>query len=145
MNLNRAMIIGNLTRDPEVRTTPNGQTVANFGVATNHAWTDSAGQRQEKTEFHNVVAWGKLADICGQFLAKGRKVYIEGRLQTREWEGQDGVKRYRTEIVSENMIMLDRAGNSAPGAQQKAAPAMAAAGAPEEPQVEEIKVEDIPF
>jgi single-strand DNA-binding protein len=146
MNLNRAMIIGNLTRDPEVRTTPSGQTVANFGVATNHAWTDSAGQRQEKTEFHNVVAWGKLADICGQFLAKGRKVYIEGRLQTREWEGQDGVKRYRTEIVSENMIMLDRAGNGAPGA-QKAAPAMANANASasEEPSIEEIKVEDIPF
>jgi single-strand DNA-binding protein len=139
MNLNRAMIIGNLTRDPEIRTTTSGQTVANFGVATNHAWTDSSGQKQEKSEFHNIVAWAKLADICGQFLAKGRKVYVEGRLQTREWEGQDGVKRYRTEIVAENMIMLDRAGAAAP------ARATAGAEASSEPMVEEIKVEDIPF
>src|SRR3989344_3882196 len=108
MNLNRAMIIGNVTRDPEIRTTATGQTVASFGVATNHAWTDASGQKQEKAEFHNVVAWGKLAEICGQYLAKGRKVYIEGRLQTREWDGQDGAKRNRTEIVTENMIMLDR-------------------------------------
>lgn len=135
------MIIGNLTRDPELRTTTTGQTVANFGVATNHAWTDSSGQKQEKTEFHNIVAWAKLADICGQFLAKGRKVYVEGRLQTREWEGQDGVKRYRTEIVAENMIMLDRAGAAAPAR----AMAGAEAGNSSEPMVEEIKVEDIPF
>jgi len=147
MNLNRAMIIGNLTRDPEVRTTPSGQTVANFGVATNHAWTDSAGQKQEKTEFHNIVAWSKLADICGQFLGKGRKVYVEGRLQTREWEGQDGVKRYRTEIVADNMIMLDRSNGAAPAK----ANASAAAPAPSmdmpesAPPIEEIKVEDIPF
>ncbi len=143
MNLNRAMIIGNLTRDPEVKTTPAGQTVANFGVATNHAWNDASGQKQEKTEFHNIVAWSKLADICGQFLAKGRKVYIEGRLQTREWEGQDGVKRYRTEIVADNMIMLDRANGAAPAPAQAAAPATAQAGT--EPIIEEIKVEDIPF
>ena len=144
MNLNRAMIIGNLTRDPEVRTTPAGKTVANFGVATNHAWNDSAGQKQEKVEFHNIVAWSKLADICAQFLAKGRKVYVEGRLQTREWEGQDGVKRYRTEIIADNMIMLDRANGAAPA--KAAAPATAEAGAePTEPTVDEIKVEDIPF
>ncbi|KPJ85740.1 single-stranded DNA-binding protein [Parcubacteria bacterium SG8_24] len=144
MNLNRAMIIGNLTRDPEVRTTPNGQTVASFGVATNHSWTDQTGQRQERTEFHNIVAWGKLAEICGQYLGKGRKVYIEGRLQTREWEGQDGARRNRTEIIAENMIMLDR-GNAA-----GAAPATAsAARTPEQPAdvqgEDEIKVEDIPF
>ena len=143
MNLNRAMIIGNLTRDPEVRSTPSGQTVANFGVATNHVWTDSSGQKQEKTEFHHIVAWGKLAEICGQFLAKGRKVYIEGRLQTREWEGQDGVKRYRTEIVAENMIMLDRGNGQAAG--RPGAASQAAAEAPADPTFEEIKVEDIPF
>jgi single-strand DNA-binding protein len=114
MNLNKAMIIGNLTRDPEIRTTPNGSSVASFAVATNLVWNDANGQRQEKVEFHNVVAWRKLADICGQYLKKGSKVYIEGRLQTRDWTGQDGVKRYRTEIVAENMIMLDRGGN-APG------------------------------
>lgn len=109
MNLNRAMLIGNLTRDPETRVTPQGQNVANFAVATNLRWTDANGQRQEKVEYHNVVAWRKLAETCSQYLRKGSKVYIEGRLQTRDWEGQDGIKRYRTEIVAENMIMLDRA------------------------------------
>lgn len=149
MNLNRAMIIGNLTRDPEVRTTTTGQNVASFGVATNHAWKDASGQKQEKAEFHNIVAWGKLADICGQFLAKGRKVYVEGRLQTREWEGQDGQKRTRTEIVCENMIMLDRGGAAPAGGEARAtasahsssaAPAAAAQGGEDE-----IRVEDIPF
>ena len=141
------MIIGNLTRDPEVRNTNSGQSVASFGVATNHVWTDASGQKQEKAEFHNIVAWGKLAEICGQYLAKGRKVYVEGRLQTREWEGQDGAKRNRTEIVAENMIMLDRAGAAASGPatarQTTAAPAEATAAAGG--GNEEIRVEDIPF
>jgi len=145
MNLNRAMIIGNLTRDPEVRTTPNGQTVANFGVATNHSWTDASGQRQERAEFHNIVAWGKLAEICSQYLGKGRKVYIEGRLQTRDWEGQDGAKRTRTEIVAENMIMLDRAPAGSAPAMQRAAQPAAAAASDSNTGEEEIRVEDIPF
>ena len=135
------MIIGNLTRDPEMRTTPNGQNVANFGVATNHSWADASGQRQEKAEFHNIVAWGKLAEICSQYLAKGRKVYIEGRLQTREWEGQDGVKKNRTEIIAENMIMLDRA----PAGSSSAQPAMASVTPVSVNGEEEIRVEDIPF
>lgn len=109
MNLNRAMIIGNLTRDPETRTTPSGQMVCNFSIATSSQWKDTQGQKQERTEYHPIVAWGKLAEICQQYLAKGRKVYVEGRLQTREWEGQDGTKKQRTEIVADNMIMLDRA------------------------------------
>jgi len=104
-SLNRATILGNVTRDPEVRQIPSGQTVCTFGVATNRAWTDSSGQKQEAAEFHNVVAWAKLAEICGQYLARGRKVYVEGRLQTRDWEGQDGVRRYRTEIIAENVIL----------------------------------------
>ncbi|OIO52302.1 single-stranded DNA-binding protein [Candidatus Uhrbacteria bacterium CG_4_10_14_0_8_um_filter_58_22] len=146
MNLNRAMIIGNLTRDPEMRTTPNGQNVATFGVATNHTWTDSSGQRQEKAEFHNIVAWGKLAEICSQYLGKGRKVYIEGRLQTREWESQDGAKRNRTEIVAENMIMLDRAGaGSAPAMATQTATATARPVGTDTGGEEEIRVEDIPF
>jgi single-strand DNA-binding protein len=136
MNLNKAMIIGNLTRDPELRTTSGGQSVCKFGVATNQVWTDQQGQRQERAEFHNIVTWGKLAEICSQYLTKGRKVYIEGRLQTSDWEGQDGVKRYRTEIIGENMIILDRAGakssnNDAP--------------APAEEGGDEVKKEDIPF
>jgi single-strand DNA-binding protein len=150
MNLNRAQVIGNLTRDPETRTTPNGQTVTNFSVATSFVWKDAAGVKQEKPEYHNIVAWGKLAEICQQYLGKGRKVYVEGRLQTRDWEGQDGVKRYRTEIVAENMIMLDRApegstprpfvGNQPPPPKADQ-PAVEKTNTPDD----EIKVEDIPF
>jgi len=106
MDLNKVMLIGNITQDPEVRTTPQGQNVCSFSVATNLTWTDQSGQRQQRAEFHNIVAWRKLADICAQYLQKGKKVYIEGRLQTRNWQGQDGLKRYRTEIVADNMIML---------------------------------------
>lgn len=145
MSLNRAQIIGNLTREPEVRTTASGQNVASFGVATNQVWTDASGQKQEKAEFHNVVAWGKLADICGQYLGKGRKVFIEGRLQTREWEAQDGAKKSRTEIVADSMIMLDGKGNSAPGTQRVPATATVNAAPAAVGAEDEIKVEDIPF
>jgi single-strand DNA-binding protein len=150
MNLNRAMLIGNLTRDPEVRTTPSGVSVTSFSIATNYIWTDASGNRQEKTEFHNIVAWKKLAEICGQYLRKGSKVYIEGRLQTRSWDDQTGNKRYITEIVADNMIMLDTKGSSRPS-QNTAAPT------PEETtptiqideadmgSTEEIKVEEVPF
>lgn len=111
MSLNKVQLIGNLTRDPEVREIPNGTQVASFGLATNFTWTDSQGNRQTKAEFHNIVAWRKLAEICANYLRKGSKIYIEGRLQTREWEGQDGVKRQRVEIVADNMIMLDKKGS----------------------------------
>ncbi len=104
------MIIGRLTRDPETKTIPTGSNVCTFGVATNLMWKDASGQRQEKVEYHNIVTWRKLADICSQYLTKGKKVYIEGRLQTRDWVGQDGARRNRTEIVAENMIMLDSKG-----------------------------------
>jgi single-strand DNA-binding protein len=106
MDLNKVQIIGNITQDIELKQTPNGQNVTTISIATNRNWTDSSGNRQEQAEFHNVVLWGKLAEIAGQYLQKGKKVYIEGRLQTRSWEAQDGTKRYRTEIVGENMIML---------------------------------------
>ncbi len=112
MDLNRAQLIGNVTKDPEVRTTTSGQSVCSFGVATNSQWTDAQGQKQTRAEFHNIVAWGKLADICGQYLVKGKKIYVEGRLQTREWEAQDSTKKRTTEIVADNMIMLDRTGSA---------------------------------
>jgi single-strand DNA-binding protein len=151
MNLNKAMIIGNLTRDPELRTTPNGTSVVSFGVATNFIWTDANGQRQEKAEFHNVVAWRKLAEICGQYLRKGSKVYIEGRLQTRSWDDQTGNKRYITEIVADNMIMLDSKGSSAnPNPEPPAAPAaeenppVIQADEPAENQ-DGVKIEEVPF
>ena len=146
MNLNKAMIIGNLTRDPEAKTTPAGQTVTSFGVATNLIWTDANGEKQERVEFHNVVAWRKLAEICAQYLHKGSKVYIEGRLQTRDWEGQDGVKRYRTEIVTDNMIMLDSKGSNTSSA-PSAPKAKNDYSQPEPPAKsgDEIQVENIPF
>lgn len=151
MNLNKVMIIGNLTRDPEVRSTPQGASVTSFSVATNFVWTDANGQRQEKAEYHNVVAWRKLAEIIGQYLRKGSKVYIEGRLQTRDWTGQDGVKKYRTEIIAENMIMLDRPSDrsSAPAVSATEMPVIQEdAPAPKketENDSDEIKLEDIPF
>lgn len=111
-SLNRAQVMGNLTRDPEMRYTPNGQAVCNFSVATNRRWKDKDGNNQEQTEFHNVVAWGKLAEFSSQWLHKGNRVYVEGRLQTRNWEGQDGAKRNRTEIVVENFIPLTPKGYS---------------------------------
>ncbi|MDA3839616.1 MAG: single-stranded DNA-binding protein [Patescibacteria group bacterium] len=150
MNLNKAMVIGNLVRDPEVKTTPSGQSVASFSIATNFVWTDQSGQKQEKAEFHNIVAWRRLAEICGQYLKKGSKIYIEGRLQTRDWVGQDGIKRYRTEIVAENMIMLDSKGGSGGNSQPQAsnqpqAPAEPVINIDEEPKEDEIQVENIPF
>jgi len=157
MDLNKAMLIGRLTRDPEIRTTPSGHTVASFAIATNLVWTDQSGQKQERPEYHNIVAWRRLAEICGQYLRKGAKIYIEGRLQTRDWMGQDNVKRYRTEIVADNMIMLDRAGAAGPNVTPQEEPP-----SPQEPaekivdtneptgteegvSEEEIKVENIPF
>lgn len=103
-DFNQAIILGNTTRDPELRYTANGQAVVSFSVATNRRWTNrETNELQESTEFHNIVAWGKLAEICNQILYKGRKVLVAGRLQTRNWEGQDGVKRYTTEIVADQI------------------------------------------
>lgn len=122
MNLNRATILGNLTRDPESRKTPSGHSVCNFGIATSSQWKDDAGTKKERVEYHSIVAWGKLADICAQYLHKGSKIYAEGRLQTREWEAQDGSKKQRTEIVLEQMLMLDRKPQgTAPAAEPTAA------------------------
>lgn len=156
MSLNRATIIGNLTRDPEMRTIPSGQNVTSFGVATNRSYNDREGNKRDEVQFHNIVAWGKLAEICNQFLGKGRKVYIEGRLQTRDWEGQDGQRRNRTEIVAENMIMLDKSGapqggGASSGFQRKPAgssgdlPTISIDDAPVSNSDDKIKIEDIPF
>lgn len=142
LSLNKVMIIGNATRDPEVRTTPSGQNVTSFGVATNRRWKDqTSGEMKEQAEFHNIVAWGRLAEIAGQYLKKGGRVYIDGRLQTRSWEDQTGQKKQRTEVVAEQMILLDRPGGAA------AAPAVQDTTAQPAPATteEEINVEDIPF
>ncbi|PIT94536.1 single-stranded DNA-binding protein [Candidatus Falkowbacteria bacterium CG10_big_fil_rev_8_21_14_0_10_39_9] len=145
MSLNKVMLIGNLTKDPEVRTTPSGQNVASFSVATNMNWTDQSGQKQSKAEFHNIVAWRKLADICGQYLHKGSKIYLEGRLQTRDWVGQDGAKKYRTEVVADTMQILSRPGEvgATPTQAENFEAAVGAEG--DANSDEEIKIENIPF
>lgn len=154
MNLNKAIIIGNLTQDPEVRNTPSGQSVSSFTVATNRIWNDQQGQRQQQAEFHNVVAWGKLAEIVGQYLAKGRMCMVEGRLQTRNWDDQNGVRHWKTEIIAENIQLGPRSGQSGYGgnaeptnkpAEAQAQPEQAPAKPAESDGEEEIKIEDIPF
>src|SRR5258708_8606382 len=118
MDLNKVMIIGRLTRDPELRTTPSGASVCTVSIATNYVYNNQqTGQKVEQVEYHNVVLWRKLAEITNQYLKKGRRVYIEGRLQTRNWDSKDGQKKTRTEIVADNMIMLDSA-SGAPRAGQ---------------------------
>lgn len=114
-SLNKVLLIGNLTRDPEIRYTANGTPVATFGLATNKAIKSDDGQNKELTEFHNIVAWGKMAEICQQILAKGMKVFIEGSLSTRSWDDDNGVTRYKTEIRVTDMILLDNKGKSGVG------------------------------
>jgi single-strand DNA-binding protein len=109
--INKVILVGNLGSDPELRTTPGGQRVANFRLATSRQWTGTDGQKQEKTEWHSIVAWAKLADICERFLTKGKQVYVEGRLETRSWQDKEGQTRYKTEIICETMQMLGRAGD----------------------------------
>ena len=104
--LNKAILIGNLGKDPEVRYTPSGVAVANFNIATSETWTNKEGQKETRTEWHRIVAFARLAEICGEYLSKGKQVYIEGRIQTRDWEDQNGVKRYTTEVVANQMLML---------------------------------------
>lgn len=149
MYLNKAMIIGNLTRDPELRSLPSGMQVCSFGVATNRVYKDREGKKVESTDYHNIVTFGRQAELCAQYLKKGASAYIEGRLQTQSWE-KDGVKQYRTEIVADRVQFGPRSGG---GGGEGSAPAQTAAGtqsapqqsgAPEYPE-EDINPEDIPF
>lgn len=154
MNLNKAFIAGNLTRDPELRQTPSGQTVCSFGVATNRFYTDSTGQKQKQAEFHNVVAWGRQAEIVNQYLRKGSLVLVEGRLQTRSWQDQQGSKHWKTEIVAERIQLGPRSGGGGTGATPDVnqEPSPNASRQPETPIIElpdeeeeEIDVKEIPF
>lgn len=157
MNVNKVILVGRLTRDPEVRSTPSGQSVATIGMATNNYWTDKSGQKQERTEFHTVVLWGKLSEIAGQYLTKGQECYIEGRLQTRTYTGKDGVERKAVEIVGETMQLGSRAGQgggmsgaSRPAAATNTPPRQAAPKEEDIPTInldddKEIKIEDVPF
>ncbi len=151
-SLNKVQIIGNLTAEPEVRETPNGQKVATFSVATNRKWKDASGMLQEEVEYHNCVAWRGLADIAEQYMHKGKKVYIEGYLKTRSWDDTAGVKRYKTEIVSDNVILLGAPGESgsgssysAPAIEDKAPSAPVESKKAKAKPEEEISIDDIPF
>ncbi|HLC95642.1 MAG TPA: single-stranded DNA-binding protein [Patescibacteria group bacterium] len=165
MNVNKAILVGRLTRDPDMRTTTSGQAVATISIATNNFWTDKSGTKQEKTEFHNVVLWGRLAEIASQYLTKGQECFIEGRLQTREYTAKDGTQRRVTEIVGENMQLGSRAQGSSQGGARTGGAVTSGAGAyvgasqsqtkpsgeEEIPTInlddekEDIKIEDVPF
>ena len=138
-SVNKVILVGRLGKDPEVKYTQGGTAIARFSLATDEVWKDQSGEKQQKTEWHNIVAWNKLAEICGQYLAKGRLVYIEGRLQTRNWEDKDGNKRTTTEIRADNMVMLG--GKPDEGRQEKSA-----AAPPSDAHGDtEITDNDIPF
>jgi len=152
MNFNRAIIIGNLTADPDMRTTPSGQHVCSLRVATNRMWTDASGAKQQKTEFHSVVLWRRLAEIASQYLKKGNLVLIEGRLETRNWDDTAGNKHYRTEIIAENMQLGPKGFTQGGGSESKPSanqPAPDKQESKEEIPIieedEEIDVKDIPF
>ncbi len=133
-SLNKVMLIGNLTRDPESRYTPNQNQVCSFGLATNREWVSESGEKQSNVEFHNLVAWSKLAEICQNMLHKGSRIYVEGRLQTRDWQSKDGQSRRSTEIIVENMLFLDRKNDNYSSSDSgSAAPARDSMPAMEEP------------
>ncbi len=148
MNLNKVFILGRLTADPQLRSTPAGQQVASFGLATNRVWTDKSGQKKEAAEFHNIVVWGRQAEIASKFLVKGALALVEGRLQTRSWEGKDGQQRRTTEIIADRIQLGPRpAGGARTGRSDSIQPAPAA----EVPTIDlneaegEIKTDDIQF
>jgi single-strand DNA-binding protein len=141
--LNKVILIGNLGRDPEVRYTPGGLAVANFSMATSETWTNKEGEKETRTEWHRIVAWGKLGEICGEYLSKGKQVYIEGRIQTREWEDKEGNKRYTTEIIALQMLMLGSR-ESADESRPSPSSDMETPNLPE-PPISKTKDDDIPF
>lgn len=146
-SLNKVMLIGNLTRDPELRYTPQGTPVCSFGLATNRSWTSAdSKERQEEVEFHNIVAWSKLAEICGELLVKGRKVYLEGRIQTRSWDSAEGEKKYKTEIIVEDMIILDSKGRDENAPAHENGPSRSEAKPKEAEAIDQdINPDEIPF
>ena len=149
-SLNKVLLIGNLTRDPNLRYTPNGAAVCSFGIATNRSWAGAdGGDKQERVEFHNIVAWAKLGEICGQLLHKGDKVFVEGRLQTREWKSEDNQSRRTTEVVIDNMILLRSSNGGGAGDDEEMSEVAPAASNDESygdqvTEVEDIS-DDIPF
>ena len=142
-SVNKVILIGNLGKDPEIRTTPQGTSLARFSLATTSTWKDASGAKQERTEWHDIVAWEKLAQICGEYLHKGKMVYVEGSLQTRSWEDQNGQKRSKTEVKASNVVMLSRRED---GARSAAGPAREVADAAEAPVSTGASYDDdVPF
>lgn len=149
MSLNKVMLIGRLGQDPELKYTPSGSAVCNFSMATSESWTDKSGQKQEKTEWHRIVVWGKLAELCNQYLGKGRQAFVEGKLQTRSWDDKEGVKKYTTEVMANTVQFLDskQAASGSMGAEKNTVTA------PEQSQTPAYNIEandqfasdDIPF
>jgi single-strand DNA-binding protein len=133
-SVNKVILIGNLGRDPELRSTANGNLVANFPIATTEVWTGKDGQKQERTEWHRIVVWGKQAEICNQYLVKGKQIYVEGTLQTRSWEDRDGNKRYTTEVKGLRVLMLGKPDGGSRSSEQ-----------PAPPQDPDFSDDDIPF
>lgn len=148
MNLNKVFLIGNLTRNPELRNLPSGAAVASFGIATNRVWKNQQGEKQEEVQFHNIVVFGRQAEIVNQYLAKGSLILVEGRIQTRSWDGKDGIKQYRTEIVAERIQFGPKSGQGG-RFNAKSAEEETAVSKEELPEIdineEEIKSEDLPF
>jgi single-strand DNA-binding protein len=144
-SLNKVLLIGNLGKDPEVRYTPDGSPVATFSLATSDSWTDKSGSRQEHTEWHTIVAWNKLADLCKRFLSKGRQVYIEGRIRSREWTDRDGNKKRTTEVIATQMVLLGSRPQAAEATQQPMDTASRAPAEPDQFSDPGITDSDIPF
>ncbi|MFQ5676074.1 MAG: single-stranded DNA-binding protein [bacterium] len=144
-SVNKVILIGNLGQDPELKYTPSGAAVTNFNVATNEVWKDNDGNKQERTEWHRIVLWRKLAEIAGEYLKKGSKVYLEGRLQTRSWEDKDGVKRYTTEVVADSMTMLDAKADAGAGAGAGQSSPPAESTSPPPPETSSNDEDDLPF
>ncbi len=147
-SFNQVILVGNLARDPELRSTSSGRSVASFAVATNRVWVDQDGEQQEQADFHNIVAWAKLAELADQYLSKGRRVMIVGRLQTRSWEGDDGKKNYKTEIVASEINFLDGPGGDSPAPADEKSSAKKKSSS-KEPQIEDLEddvdLSEIPF
>lgn len=139
--VNKVILLGRLGQDPELKYTPSGAAVTNFNIATNEIWKDNDGNKKERTEWHRIVLWRRLAEIAGEYLKKGSKIYVEGRLQTRSWEDKDGIKRYITEVVGDTLTMLDSKSEGGTRATEPAAPAEMEAPSPASSDQED----DLPF
>jgi len=144
-SVNKVILVGNLGRDAELRYTPGGAAVATLNLATTEVWNDKGGQRQEKTEWHRIVLWGKQAESLQEYLTKGKQIYVEGRLQTRQWDDKDGNKRYTTEIKADRITLLGGGGGGGRGASMERSSAPMAHGGGDEPPMEPITDDDIPF